>query len=181
MNYFLILFSSILVFASCSDLKKQDQLKTIDQLSKTVDSIQKIVLKNEIDSINKLKTVTQDVELRIKQNFYSDTVNLVLGKKMDAYKVMRRKFGPLSRTYHTLKTGSLEELKTLSLLKNDIDSDSGERNKYNQFILFEKNKVEQLSIILTDYLKEKENTLALYKQLHPELLAFSLALIKDKR
>jgi hypothetical protein len=51
----------------------------------------------------------------------------------------------------------------------------------HQIIKFEKNKVEQLSIMLTDYLKEKDNTLAVYKQLHPELLAFSLALIKDKK
>mgnify|MGYP006924836877 FL=1 len=181
MKQFLFFSLSVLLFVSCSDLKKQDQLKTIDQLSKTVDSIQKIVLKSEIDSIIYRKTATQDVELRIKQNFHSDTLNLALGKKMDAYKVMRRKFGPLSRTYNTLKTGSADELNTLNLLKNDINSGSGERDKYNEFIQFEKNKVEQLSIILTDYLKEKDKTLAVYKQLHPELLAFSLALIKDKK
>jgi hypothetical protein len=181
MKQFLFLSLGVLVLFSCSDLKKQDQIKAIDQLSIAVDSIQEIVLKSEIDSIIYRKTATQDVELRIKQNFYSDTLNLALGKKMDAYKVMRRKFGPLSRTYNTLKTGSADELKTLELLKNDINSGSGERNKYNQFIQFEKNKVEQLSIMLTDYLKEKNNTLAVYKQLHPELLAFSLALIKDKK
>jgi hypothetical protein len=95
MKQFLFLSLGVLVLFSCSDLKKQDQIKAIDQLSIAVDSIQEIVLKSEIDSIIYRKTATQDVELRIKQNFYSDTLNLALGKKMDAYKVMRRKFGPL--------------------------------------------------------------------------------------
>lgn len=181
MKQILFLCFSVLVLAACSDLQKQEQIKVIDQLSKSVDSIQKIVLKNEIDSIVYRKTATQDVELRIKQNFYSDTLNLAFGKKMDAYKVMRRKFGPLSRSYTALKTGTADELITLSHLKNDINSGSGERNKYAEFIQFEKNKVNQLAIILTDYLKEKEKTLNVYNQLHPELLAFSLALIKDKK
>ncbi|MBP6090768.1 MAG: hypothetical protein KA521_05895 [Crocinitomicaceae bacterium] len=181
MKQLLFLCLSALVLAACSDLKKQEQINSIDLLSKSVDSIQKIVLKSEIDSIVYRKTATQDVELRIKQNFYSDTVNLAFGKKMDAYKVMRRKFGPLSRTYNALKIGSADELVTLSKLKNDINSGSGERDKYAEFIQFEMNKVKQLSIILSDYLKEKDTTLKVYHQLHPELLAFSLALIKDKK
>jgi hypothetical protein len=156
-------------------------MTTIDQLSKTVDSLQEIIVKSEIDSIGYRKIATQDVELRIKQNFYSDTLNLELGKKMDAYKVMRRKFGPLSRTHKTLETGAAEELIVLNQLKNDIKSGSGERNKYSEYIQFEKNKVLQLSTLLEDYIKEKAKTIETYNRLHPELLAFSFSLIKNKK
>ena len=44
MKQFLFLSLGVLVLFSCSDLKKQDQIKAIDQLSIAVDSIQEIVL-----------------------------------------------------------------------------------------------------------------------------------------
>lgn len=177
-NVLFLFFISGMIF-SCSDLKKETQILSIDQLSKTVDSLQEIILKSEIDSLPHRRIATQDVELRIKQNFYSDTIQLVLGKKMDAYKVMRRKLEPLGNTYHSLKLGVEDELVTLRNLKVDIQSGSGKRNKYEEYIRFEKSKVEQITVLLQDYLKEKESTLKTYNKLHPELLAFSFELIKD--
>jgi hypothetical protein len=173
---FLLSFS-ILLF-SCSDLKKDEQLKRISKLEKGLALIEKERLKNEIDTLAALKVATNAVEIRIKNYLVLDTINLVLGKKMDAYKIMRRNFKPLGKQNSQLKQAIREEQKSLKALKSDIDNGSGSRDKYESYILFEKNKVNQLQTLLDEYLRLKEETMATYRELHPELNQLSLDLVR---
>lgn len=75
-----LLSLSILV-VSCSDLKKDEQLKRISKLEKGLALIEKQRLKNEIDTLTALKIATNAVEIRIKNYLVLDTIDLVLGKK----------------------------------------------------------------------------------------------------
>jgi hypothetical protein len=176
-SVFLILTCSILIF-SCSDLKKDEQLKRISKLEKGLTLIEKERFKNEIDTLTALKIATNAVEIRIKNYLVLDTINLVLGKKMDAYKIMRRSLKPLGKQNSQLKQAIREEQKSLKALKSDIEDGSGSRDKYESYILFEKNKVKQLQILLDEYLRLKQETLATYRKLHPELNQLSLDLVR---
>lgn len=176
-SVYFILTCSILIF-SCSDLKKDEQLKRISKLEKGLMLIENERSTNEIDTLTALKTATNAVEIRIKNYLVLDTINMVLGKKMDAYKMMRRSLKPLGKQNSQLKQAIREEEKSLKELKADIENGAGSRDKYESYILFEKNKLNQLQTLLDEYLKLKKETLATYRALHPELNQLSLDLVR---
>jgi hypothetical protein len=103
-----------------------------------------------------------------------------LGKKMDAYKVMRRDLGPLSRSYTTVQTGITEERLSLKNLKMDIQNGNGDQSKYQEYVDFENGKVNQLSKILAEYVKEKNKTMKTFHKLHKELYDFSIEVMNKK-
>ena len=176
-SVFLFLTCGILFF-SCSDLKKDEQLKRISTLEKRILLIENERIVNEIDTLTSLKIATNAVEIRIKNYLVLDTINLVLGKKMDAYKMMRRSLKPLGKQNSQLKQAIREEQKTLKALRSDIENGSGSRDKYESYILFEKNKLNQLQILLDEYLRLKKETMTTYRELHPELNQLSLDLVR---
>jgi hypothetical protein len=172
------LLSLSMFIVSCSDLKKDEQLKRISKLENGLALIEKNRLKNEIDTLTELKIATNAVEIRIKNYLVLDTIDLVLGKKMDAYKIMRRSLKPLGKQNIQLKQAIREEQKSLKDLKTDIENGSGSRDKYESYILYEKNKINQLQTLLDEYLRQKQETLATYRKLHPELNQLSLDLVR---
>ena len=179
--YFLLAAFFALFLASCSDLKKSDQLKSIEGMTKSVDSIETVLLENEIDTLAALITATTTLELRIKNNYFSDTINMELGKKMDAFKRTRRRLGPLSGTFNTIRVGVTEEKEMLQKLKTDIENSNGDRKKYQEYVDFEMKKVTQLRSLLNAYVKEKKETLDLIERIYPEMNAFSLSLLEKKK
>lgn len=180
MKYLILIFCLGSLIA-CSDVKKSDQLDSIEKMQNSLDSIQTVLLENEIDTIAAMGVAANSVELRIKNNYNADTIDLELGKKMDAYKVMRRTLGPLGKSFSVIKNGVIAENETLNNLKSDIENGNGERDKYDEFVLFEHGKVEQLRSLLKDYVTQKEKTMKTFHELHGELNAFSLSLLNKKK
>lgn len=180
MKYFLFILS-IIALSSCSDLNKGKQLESIDKMNVSLDSIQTVLFQHEIDTIAALGVAANTLELRIKNNYYADTIDMALGKKMDAYKVMRRTFGPMGRSFSVIKNGVLSEKEVLKNLKSDIENGYGERKKYDEHIQFEEGKVDQLRSLLKEYVTEKEKTMKTFFELHDELNTFSLELLKKKQ
>jgi hypothetical protein len=163
---------------SCSDFQKKGQLEKIQRSQRNLYDIEKELKVNKIDTMSKIKLATNEVELRIKNNLVLDTINLILGKKMDDYKRMRKSFEPLGRSYSQLMTGISEERMTLNNLVTDIQNGEGERNKYDTYIVYENNKIKQLKILLNSYISFKNKTMETFFRLHNELDSLSRALIK---
>lgn len=179
--YFLFIAIIGISLASCSDLKKGEQLKSIEALNKSVDSIETVLLENEIDTLSALITATITLELRIKNNYFSDTIDMELGKKMDAFKRTRRRLGPLSGTFNTIRIGVKEERDILTKLRSDIENGNGDRKKYPDYVAFEQKKVTQLRSLLEAYVKEKKETMEIIDRIYPEMNAFSLSLLEKKK
>lgn len=173
-------FALCIMFA-CTDMNKSNQLKSIENMHKSLDSISTVLKTNEIDTIAALQIAANGVELRIKTYYKADTIDMAFGKKMDAYKVMRRTFSPLGRMYNTIKKGAEEQKLTLNNLKADIENGDGERDKYDEYISFEENKVNQLRVLLKDYVDQKTKTMKTFHELHDELNAYSLKLVEEHR
>ena len=163
---------------SCSDIHKPAQLEKISTLNATLDSLHKVVLVNQLDSANSYSLLSHDVELRIKNNYFADTIDMELGKKMDAYKVMRRKWSPLGYEYRNLLKGIAETKESLRQLKHDIDNGDGSREKYDQYLAFESSKVEQLNLLSDQYVTTRAQTFKTFHDLHEELDAFSRELVR---
>tara|TARA_B100001287_G_scaffold207159_1_gene176180 strand:- start:4795 stop:5334 length:540 start_codon:yes stop_codon:yes gene_type:complete len=160
------LFFIVLVFISCSDLRKEDQLGKLkmlqDNLSKSHNEFQSAF----IDSLHLMTMASSDLERELKQNYKSDKVDIVLGKRVDDYKRMRRMFGSMGRFGSKLRRAYVEQEKQLQTLFIDIENGFGERNKYDLYIDVEKEKNEQIFILLEEYLALKNAALEIYEAQH---------------
>ncbi len=163
-------------FLSCSDFEKENQTARVDVLMGQVEGIEKAFLKIKIDSISALQMSTYEVERQIKQNYSPDSINLVLGKKMNDYKRMRKMLGPLGKEEVRLKKSLLEEREQLTKLGSDILNGYGKRELYNEYIDFETQKVNQIKVLYEEYDKTRAQFLEIYQRLHNELIAFSARL-----
>jgi len=170
-----ILLSFLL--ASCSDFSKGEQLESIAQLNKTVDSIETVLIENKIDDISEIAIEAETVTSRIKENLNSDTLELSLAKKIDAYMRMYRSIGNLKKIHTELKKFTKAEKITLNNLQKDIDNGDGNRKKYGEYVLFEVKKVNQLTGVLNHYVKERKKAIDTYLAYHDNLFDFAFELI----
>jgi hypothetical protein len=173
-----ILFSTLLF--SCQDIKKEKQIATINSLLKTIDSIEHEFKKNSNDSIGKIITSVMNVELRIKNNYVSDTIDKAFAKKINAYKMVRKKLKPIGKKYSQITDSCKEEKLSLNTLKKDIENNAGDESKYDEYIKFEANKVKQIKMILDDFITGQNSAISTYYELHDELNDFSMSLISKK-
>lgn len=175
----LLCFFVLLVMCSCSflDKERKEYFNQLDQLESEINALESKLLSNEIDTLAALQLATNSVELRIKNYLVLDTINMSLAKKLNDYKVMRRAFGPLGSQFQKGKKSLREERETLKKLRTDIENGSGEREKYSDYISFEKEKIKKISILIDDYVKQKNMNMNTFHSLHPELNEFSLSLL----
>ena len=172
------LFLAVILFNSCSDIEKTNRLAKVDKMLHGLDSIKIQLNRQKIDTLADMQLAAQGVELRIKQNFKSDTIDLELGKKMDQYKRMRRAIPKLRTNLFKLEKGIVELSKSLTLLRKDIENNSGIREKYDEYIKFERNKFDQISILFKDFQTNQKKIVESYSALHLELYNFSMQLIQ---
>ena len=169
-----IIILTALCFFSCSDFEKEKS--SVDDLIDRVESIEKGFLKIKIDTISSLKMSTYEVERQIKQNYTVDSIDLVLGKKMNDYKRMRKMLGPLGKEEARLKGGLFEVKEQLMKLRTDISKGNGRREMYFEYIEFETSKVNQIKTLYDEYIKTRRDFLDIYNRLNAELIALSLSL-----
>ncbi len=162
--------------SSCTDLKKGEQILSIQEMNESLDSIQLILAENDFSTISDLASNANATDSRIKMNYQSDTLEFEFAKKLDAYKIMRKSFEILNLSNSQMINDIESEKIALKKLKADIDKGNGERDKYATYIEFENEKVQKLKILLSDYISLREKTTQTYEALHNEINAFSLSL-----
>jgi hypothetical protein len=173
-KWFFLLFVTLLF--SCQDKKKEQQLEKVVGLINTTDSIRTIFIENRNDSLMYYIQQVMDVEFRIRRSYNSDTIDVELSKKMNAYKMVRKKLKPILKNNAKMETGTLEELATLKKLKSDIENGAGNRSKYETYIAHEQNKVNQLKLVLNEIIETQEKEIKVFNDLHKELYEFSMQL-----
>ena len=95
----LLLFLSIFTLFSCADLKKGQQIETIDALSKSVDSISTVLIENKLEQIDPIVRQSRTIEKRILDKYNPDSIiDLETGKKLDQFKEMLNTFDPLEKS-----------------------------------------------------------------------------------
>lgn len=179
----IILFISLigLTLLSCADFDREKLLQQVDKQQKHVQKLELQLEKFVINDVATLKNDALQTELRIKQNLHLDTINMELARQLEEFKLMRKSISPLMKQYLKAKNGIKEEAAVLKNLSRDIKEGRGERQRYNEYIGFEKQKVKQLSALTTDFIRARAKFIANYDRLYPPIEAFSYTLIQKRR
>jgi hypothetical protein len=176
----LVVFSCLF---SCSDIEKDRQVKKINVLTNSVEKLKIALTQNKISNVAEKKLAVYTVIKRIKSYYFTDTIDYQFAKKMNSYKVVKKSLKNLDGDYEKIRIALREEKIALRKLKSDIINGFGQREKYDEYISFEKNKTKKIKNLLDAYIyKKKEFTIA-FDSLHPVLNDYSMRLeekFKDK-
>jgi hypothetical protein len=183
---------SLICLSSCIDFSKNHHLEAVNALNHEVDSIHSLFEKNSMDSIVYMRVEINNIEQRIKRFYTGDTIDRNLGRKMDTFRKIKKSImpenevgeeaeheghgEPIMELYKLLQVGLKDEKKTLNLLYSDINSGSGDRKKYENFIAFEREKVDQLKVIYATYLTQKIWLSKNFNQIRNDLMNYTLQL-----
>ena len=179
-NYLAMRFGIILVIFSClfscSDIEKDRQVKKITELTNSVDKLNIALTQNKISGVPEKKLAVYTVIKRIKSYYFTDTIDYQFAKKMNSYKVVKKSLKNLDGDYEKIRIALREEKIALRKLKSDVLNGFGQREKYDEYISFEKNKTKKIKSLLDEYIyKKKEFTIA-FDSLHPLLNDYSMRL-----
>ena len=169
----LVVFSCLF---SCSDIEKDRQVKKINVLTNSVEKLKIALTQNKISNVPEKKLAVYTVIKRIKSYYFTDTIDYQFAKKMNSYKVVKKSLKNLDGDYEKIRIALREEKIALRKLKSDIINGFGQREKYDDYISFEKNKTKKIKSLLDEYIyKKKEFTIA-FDSLHPLLNDYSMRL-----
>jgi len=169
----LVIFSCLF---SCSDIEKDRQVKKINVLTNSVDKLNIALTQNKISNVPEKKLAVYTVIKRIKSYYFTDTIDYQFAKKMNSYKVVKKSLKNLDGDYEKIRIALREEKIALRKLKSDVINGFGQREKYDDYISFEKNKTKKIKSLLDEYIyKKKEFTIA-FDSLHPVLNDYSIRL-----
>ena len=179
-NYLAMRFGILLVIFSflfsCSDIEKDRQVKKINVLTNSVEKLNIALTQNKISNVPEKKLAVYTVIKRIKSYYFTDTIDYQFAKKMNSYKAARKSLIILDSDYEKIRIALREEKITLRKLKSDVLNGFGQREKYDAYISFEKNKTKKIKSLLDKYIyKKKEFTIA-FDSLHPVLNDYSIRL-----
>ena len=179
-NYLAMRFGILLVIFSflfsCSDIEKDRQVKKINVLTNSVEKLNISLTQNKISDVPEKKLGVYTVIKRIKSYYFTDTIDYQFAKKMNSYKAARKSLLILDSDYEKIRIALREEKIALRKLKSDVINGFGQREKYDEYISFEKNKTKKIKSLLDEYIyKKKEFTIA-FDSLHPVLNDYSIRL-----
>lgn len=167
---------TLLALVACHDVKKQQQLDEVNRLIGLADSIGKVWEMERTDPVEDILPEVREVEEKIRKDFGSDTISVEMGQKLEDYKMISKGLAYYLSNDDALRFGPRQVKLTLNALKHDIEAASGDRSKYAQDIAFEKNKVDQLNVLLKSCVETKSKCVNSYQHLHTEIKAFSESL-----
>ena len=168
-----ILFSFILFLVSCVDLSKKNQLTELTQLSKRVDSIQQEFELLKKDTISEIIYSMNQTSDKIKTNIGDDTLSLQIAGKLDSYKKVYRKLTSIEAYDEKFLFGSQDIKNSIEKLSNDITKGNGDREKYDQFLTFERSKVIELEKLLSNVKKLQSESIETFQKIHPAISSFA--------
>jgi hypothetical protein len=176
----LVVFSCLF---SCSDIEKDRQVKKINGLTNSVEKLKITLTQNKISNVPEKKLAVYTVIKRIKSYYFTDTIDYQFAKKINSYKAARKSLIILDSDYEKIRIALREEKIALRKLKSDVLNGFGQREKYDEYISFEKNKTKKIKSLLDEYIYKKKEFAIAFDSLHPVLNDYSMRLeekFKDK-
>ena len=176
---FLLFISVLITFFSCSDLNKGEQLKAIENIQKSIDSVETVLIETSFDEVDRYFKDAKIVQSRIKENYNSDTISMDLAIKFDKYKNLVLKTPILQKSYFKIVKDTESFKTSVSKLYLDIENGNGNRAEYDKYISDELQNIKLLRELLVKYNTERKYLIENYQLLHDEVYNFSFDLITN--
>lgn len=181
----------LILISSCTNREQDKQSKEVTMLIVTRDSLETVYAQNRFDSLNFWRLEASNIELSIKRNYYSTSVDDLLSRKMNRFKSLQeiidaeselggeaeyeeeKKEMTMGLRMMLLNRGFKKEEIALQNLKSDIENNALTSAELTDFILNESKNVAQLNNALTQYLFVKNTELKEYINLCKDLRKFA--------
>jgi chromosome segregation ATPase len=139
-----------LLFVSCADLKKSEQLERIDAMETQLSEWKTIL--NEFDAAvwNDRYVASESTVNQLKQ-LESDTISLEAAVSLDMYRSIQTKIYQITSQQRHYLTFVDRSEKRLKKLRADIESGSGQRHKYDIFLATEEEQMATLRSGFTSF------------------------------
>lgn len=166
--YGLILLNAFLLM-SCGNESKKNQMQEIIAMEVALDSLHNVAFNTDSNRVSQdslILTVQETLE-RLKKSYNADTIDYEHAKKLDAYKEIEDALSINSGNLAKAKQAIEDTQKKVDALGHDISKGINDRNSYQSFINFEKDKINEIENILNYYLEKHDEYKARYDSLHP--------------
>lgn len=164
--FILLLFGA---FFSCSDFNQKEQLRKVDKLTNSLDSLSLSLAQHIPDSLNSMRQTMLNTEIALKNKVIMDTIDVKYAKDMDTYKLARKRIGKINHHLVELRSAIKKEKRQLARLKNDIEKGWGKRNQYDAYIKLENKNIAVLATKSREIQSEVVNVCEIYRMLHPKM------------
>jgi hypothetical protein len=172
--------SLVLLLVACVSSKRDKQLNEINKMLSQTDSLKNVLERNKLDSVVEFQLAANELMARIRKVYKPKKVDISFGRKVDEFKELQMMFikekeenkRTLSGEYGLIFSSLSEERETLNQLKTDIENGRGEKNKYEEYITFEKRKMNTIKGLLDHYLMRKTKYLPRFQKSMNEINEF---------
>jgi len=166
LKIFVISILSISI-ASCSNTDKKKYIAEINKMEDTLDSLSSIAFDTTRQDPGKMVLSVRETIADVKENYLPDTIDYELAEKMNSYKEIRKTISKNSGNLAKAKQSIPEVQEKLADLKHDVQNGVNDRDKYAEYISYERGKIEEIKHVLSYYLETTEESYKLYDSLHP--------------
>lgn len=173
-----IIFLAAITLLSCSDINQSKQLNSIDKMSKSIDSLAKVLKENHNDTALVTSRMMQNIELRFKTYYIVDTIDPVFADEINDFKQARKGMAHLQKDNSKFSSGAKEMKESLRQLRYDIENGDGDRKKYDEYIQFEASKLSTLRRLSEDHVKQSKSCWEVFDRLYQKFDKFTLELMK---
>lgn len=177
----ILFFLGFVLLTSCSDLKRPDQKNKLELIRTDLS----LLLENDrafsLDSILMIIDQIEQVEKRIKSNFQYDTLDIEMIENLDSYKRIHPALSFVVDARKKIDSSLSIRKERLESLSSDIENSVGNRAKYDEFIAFEKDNVDELSIFMSYCDSSSKESFKTFHNLHPIIESFSFKLEKENQ
>lgn len=165
--YFVAIALLGLTVTSCKNENKKELLSEIDKMENTLDSLSSVAYDTTRYRSTDVVASVRATILRVKNNYMPDTIDYVLADQMNSYKEIRKALSKNSGNLAKAKQTIPEVQEKLTDLKHDIENGVNDRDKYQEYINYEKSKISEIEQVLSYYIETTNKYYTRYDSLHP--------------
>ncbi len=177
----LVAFFIISFLFSCKNEQKTKHLHEINTMEQDLDSLSSVANDTTQQRPGRLSMNVEETIQKVKNNYLPDTINYSVAKMMNNYKEIKKAVMSNSGNLAKVKQSIPEVRQKVKDLKHDIENGVGERERYEEYINFEKKKIADIKDVLNYYLETRNKFYNRYDSLHPIVTNFADSLLNAKK